>query len=47
MNSVEEPVSYVKERNAIASHVDKEDALKCSVPPKKRTIKALFSNHCY
>ena len=29
-------LGYVKERNAIASHVDKEDALKCSLPSNRR-----------
>ncbi len=29
---VAKALGYVKERNAIANHVDKEDALKCSLP---------------
>lgn len=31
-NDVAKALGYVKERNAIANHVDKEDALKCSLP---------------
>lgn len=41
---VAKALGYVKERNAIASHVDKEDALKCSLPSNSGVQETIVIN---
>lgn len=43
-NDVAKALGYVKERNAIANHVDKEDALKCSLPSNSGVQETIVIN---
>lgn len=43
-NDVAKALGYVKERNAIANHVDKEDALKCGLPSNSGVQETIVIN---